>query len=109
MARAKKSAPKMVKERLGLRYFSVSDLEGSIDNAIKMLQAIKNEHPGKNLFLEYEQEPYEDSYSLNLYEIRHETAEETKKRKKLEAELKARIESAELAQLERLQKKFAKK
>ena len=112
-ARKPKPVP-TVKKRITHKYggdlrLSGSDFEGTPDAMIERLQALKAEYPDKQLTFEWEQERFEDSYALFLYEIRPETDEE--KQIRLD-ELKVRREAQEAherRQLEILQNKYKDK
>lgn len=78
----------------------------TVDDAIKSLERIRDEHPGKTLELRYESEPYSDDKSFSVYERRPETDEEMATRQAREDRQKKDMEARERAELERLQKKF---
>ena len=112
-ARKPKPVP-TVKKRVAHKYggdlrLSGSELEGTPDEIIAKMNALKAEYPDKTLTFEWEQERYEDSYSLYLYETRPETDEEKEERL---AETRSRREAQEAyerRQLEILQNKYKDK
>lgn len=109
-ARKPKPVP-TVKKRVANKYggdlrLSGSELEGTPDEIIEKMNALKAEYPDKNLSFSWEPERYEDSYSLYLYETRPETDEEKEERL---AEARSRRESQEAyerRQLEILREKY---
>ena len=114
-ARKPKPVP-TVKKRVAHKYggdlhLSASKLEGTPDEIIAKMNALKAEYPDKNLSFSWEQERYEDRYSLYLYlyETRPETDEEKEERL---AETRSRREAQEAyerRQLEILQNKYKDK
>lgn len=84
------------------RTLSGYDLEGSIDTVISALEQLKLDYPDKNLVLSWEQEKYEDYYSLHLYEERPETDKERAAR---EAHYE-HLQEQEIAMLKRLKEKY---
>ena len=112
-ARKPKPVP-TVKKRIMHKYggdlrLSGSDFEGTPDAIIERMNALKAEYPDKTLTFEWEQERYEDSYSLFLYEIRPETDEEKEARLGEARTRREAQEAAERRQLEILQNKYKDK
>lgn len=85
---------------------SCYELGGSIENAIKLLQKLSAIH-GHTARIEYGQhDNYDDGYSYMVKITREET--EIEREMRIEAERKelTRLEELEMAELERLQKKY---
>lgn len=78
------------------------------DEVIAKMEALKEEYPDDKLILSWEQEPYDDHYSLFVKRERLETDAERDARVKKETEIRNRIENAERATYERLKAKFEK-
>lgn len=113
MSRRKESLPQTIRVPLKSKFGSTHtisgyDLEGSPDEIIAKMNALKAEYPGKEVHLEWEQERYEESYSLHLYEKRLETPEEVAARLDADKERKRQQEARERAEFERLQGKYGK-
>ena len=112
-ARKPKPVP-TVKKRITHKYggdlrLSGSEFEGTPDEIITRMNALKAEYPDKNLTFEWEQERFEDSYSLFLYEIRPETEEEKEERLAEARKRREAQEAYERRQYEQLQAKFGAK
>ena len=112
-ARKPKPVP-TVKNRVAHKYggdlrLSASKLEGTPDEIIAKMNALKAEYPDKNLSFSWEQERYEDSYSLYLYETRPETDEEKEERLAETRRRREAQEAYERRQLEILQNKYKDK
>lgn len=90
------------------RRFSGYDFEGTPDAVIEMMTALKAEYPDKKLVLDWQQEQYDDSYSLFVMEERLETPEEVAERLKRYQSFREQQEAHERAEFERLSKKFDK-
>lgn len=110
----KETDPQTVRVRVqsqygGDAYLSGSELEGTPDEVIQKMEAMKADYPGRVLKLEYEQHRYDDYYAFYLYEERLETDEERDSRVALAKEQRAIREDRERAEYERLAKRFAPK
>ncbi len=82
-------------------------LDGSLDEVMYTIQEAKEWYTEyTNLRLEWEQDPYEDSWHYHLYGDRLETDEEEKARMDWEEKFARDQEKQEREMLERLLKKF---
>lgn len=84
------------------------DLEGSIDNAIAVLQKLKNDNTDKVLRLEVVPNHYEEGNHIELQYEAIETDEEFKERMEKEANQKMLEEKWEREEYEKLKAKYEK-
>lgn len=103
-----------MKKRVGLETLT-RDLEGSIEDAIKVLQKLSEKHKDhSDLKLEYEDvsdDPYERDprYGYRLYGTREESEYERKSRVDLEKKQQAHKAASERQLYENLKKKYENK
>lgn len=91
-----------------LKYFTGYDFEGTVDDAIALLTALKADYPDRTLRLDWREARYEDSYRLYVDEQRLETPEEVTARVNEAKRIKALQEERERREFERLSAKFQK-
>lgn len=112
MARKPKVGPTIrvpIKNRYGLdATLSVYDLVGTPDEVIAKMTALKEDYAGKVVELSWEQDKYDDTYSMHLYELRPENAEERAARLNLARVQRERQDEYDRQQYERLKAKFEK-
>lgn len=105
--------PVVICERVKNKYggdirISGYDLEGTIPEAIALLQALQAEYAEDKIVLSWEQEQYEDSYSLFVKRERPENAEERALRLAASRRQAETNEIHERAMLARLKAKYEK-
>lgn len=88
--------------------FSGSEFEGSPEDVIAKMNAIRADFPDKKLEFSWEDEPYDTDESLFLYEVRPENEAEKATRLEGERRIREQQEKAERQQYERLQAKYGK-
>lgn len=114
MARVKKSDHHTIRVRLKNQYgqdlaWSGYDMEGDPLEVAKKFNQLAEDYAGRKLELSWEDDRYDDTRSLYLYELRLETDEERDLRLGKETVQQQAQNERERAEYERLAKKFAPK
>lgn len=84
------------------------DLEGPIDDAIKVLTNLKETYPDKSLSLDWCDTTYDGGYSFYVNEVREKTAEELELEATQKRVHEERNRERDLKELERLQNLYNK-
>lgn len=88
--------------------YSGYDFEGTPDEIIAKMEAVKAQYGSAGLFLSWEQKPWEDSYAFYVKRRRPETDAEREARENQTVELQRRMEKSERETLARLKAKYEK-